>query len=96
MVDFDGLAREGRLEITDYKLKAEEHESKSTKEQLQLKIIQEYFNALSVQSRLSALINQQEELKESIFKYQRFYDTGLASLDALEAIKAQSYQNIII
>lgn len=91
---FDGLAREGKLDIAHYKLKSKEHESKGTKEQLQLRIIQEYFNALSMQSRLNALTHQQEELKESILKYQKFYDVGLASRDTLEAIKAQSYQNI--
>lgn len=91
---FDGLAREGRFDIAHYKLKAKEHESRSTKEQLQLKIIQEYFSALRVQSRLNALISQQEELEESIFKYDKFYQAGLASLDTLEAIKARSYQNI--
>ncbi len=90
---FDGMAREGKFDVAHYKLKAKEHESRSTKEQLQLKIIQEYFNALSVQSRLNALDMQQQELEESIFKYQRFYDAGLASLDTLEAIKAQSFQN---
>lgn len=91
---FDGLKREGKFDIAHYKLKAKEHESKSTKEQLQLQIIQEYFNALGLQSKLKALNHQQQELSESIAKYQRFYEVGLASLDTLEAIKAQNYQNI--
>lgn len=92
-VVFDGLKREGKFDIANYKLKAKESEKQSTKEQIQLKIIQAYFSALSVESRLLALDNQQKELQESIYKYQRFYDVGLASLDTLEAIKAQSYKN---
>ena len=92
-VVFDGLKREGEFDIADYKLKAKESEKQSTKEQIQLKIIQAYFNALGVESHLLALENQQKELQESIYKYQRFYDVGLASLDTLEAIKAQSFKN---
>ncbi|MCI5968120.1 TolC family protein [Helicobacter sp.] len=90
---FDGLKREGKLEIADYKIKAKEAEAKSTKDKLELKIIQEYFNALSVEGKLNALKHQQKELEESIAKYEKFYGVGLATLGTLEAIKAQSYQN---
>ncbi len=90
---FDGFKREGKFQMVKNKIQAKEYEQQDTKEQLQLKIIQEYFNALSLQSRLNALNNQQKELQESIAKYQKFYDAGLAALDALEAIKSQSYQN---
>ena len=90
---FDGLKREGKLETAEYKIKAKEAQAKSTKDKLELKIIQEYFNALSVEGKLNALKHQQKELKESIAKYEKFYGVGLATLDTLEAIKAQSYQN---
>nr|WP_236033182.1 TolC family protein [Helicobacter turcicus] len=90
---FDGLKREGKLEIAEYKIKAKESQSKSTKDQLELKIIKEYFSALSAQSKLNALKHQQKELQESIVKYEKFYAVGLAALDTLEAIKAQNYQN---
>ncbi|TLD82720.1 TolC family protein [Helicobacter sp. MIT 11-5569] len=90
---FDGLKREGKLEIIEYQLKAKESQERSTKEQLELKIIQEYFSALGVESKLIALKHQQKELQESIIKYEKLYAVGLASLDTLEAIKAQNYQN---
>lgn len=90
---FDGLKREGKLEIAEYKIKAKNAQSKSTKDQLELKIIQEYFSALSAESKLNALKQQQKELQESILKYEKFYSVGLAALDTLEAIRAQNYQN---
>ncbi|WP_299549543.1 TolC family protein [uncultured Helicobacter sp.] len=90
---FDGLKREGKLEIAEYKIKAKDAQSNSTKDQLELKIIQEYFSALSAQSKLNALKNQQKELEESLVRYEKFYAVGLAALDTLEAIKAQNYQN---
>ena len=90
---FDGLKREGKLKIIEHQLKAKESLMRSTKNQLELNIIQEYFSALRMESKLLALKHQQNQLQESIVKYEKFYAVGLTSLDTLEAIKAQNYQN---
>ncbi|RAX52820.1 TolC family protein [Helicobacter sp. 11-8110] len=90
---FDGLKREGKFSIQDHKIKASEFSALSTKQQIFLKIIQEYFQALSLKSKRKALLSQQNELEQSIIKYQTFFESGLASQDTLEAIKSQFAQN---
>ena len=90
---FDGLKREGKFSIQNHKIKASEFSALSTKQQIFLKIIQEYFQALSLKSKRKALLSQQNELEQSIIKYQTFFESGLASQDTLEAIKSQFAQN---
>ncbi len=90
---FDGLKREGKFAIQNHKIKASEYYTLGVKQQIFLQIIQQYFQALSLKSKQNALLNQQNELKESITKYESLYQAGLALEDTLEAIKSQFAQN---
>ncbi len=90
---FDGLKREGKFAVTDYKIQSSKLQTQAIQEQLHLKIIQTYFQALAMESKINALRYQQKELEESIAKYQILVSSELASKDTLEAIKAQFSQN---
>ena len=90
---FDGLKREGKLKAQNDRIKSSEFAIQSTQQQLILQVIQKYFGALSLQSRKKAVLRQQEELQQSITKYETLYHSGLATQDTLEAIKAQYAQN---
>lgn len=90
---FDGLKREGKFALQNHKIKSAEFAKEITKEQIFLKIIQNYFKALSINSKIKALNQQQKELQESLVKFELLYASGLASKDTLEAIKAKYSQN---
>ena len=90
---FDGLKREGKFVAADYQIQSSKLQTQAAQEQIHLQIIQTYFQALGVESKINALKHQQKELEESIAKYQTLVLSELASKDTLEAIKAQFSQN---
>lgn len=90
---FDGLKREGKFATADYQIQSSKFQTQATQEQIHLQIIQTYFQALGVESKINALKHQQKELEENITKYQILVLSELASKDTLEAIKTQFFQN---
>ncbi len=90
---FDGLKREGKIAMEEYKIQSSKFQTQATQEQVYLQIIQAYFQALIVESKINALKYQQKELEESITKYQILVRSQLAPEDTLEAIRASFSQN---
>lgn len=89
---FDGNKKKHMIDQNRSLYESSKFNASSYSKQLQLSIIQDFFNIKSKESQLEALFEKQEQLDAELDRIQKFYAVGSATIDDVDKLKA-AYSN---
>jgi len=90
---YDGGRKKSIIEQDRALLNSAKYDTSSYKKSLQLSIVRDYFNILSIKQSLKALNDKNTQLKAEVSRIQKFFKVGSATKESVDKLKAALSNN---